>query len=72
MRVFDNRILRGIFEHKRDEVIGEWRELHTVELNDLYRTPNIFLVVKSRRRILGGVTRMGEGGRVYRVLVGKL
>jgi hypothetical protein len=39
--VFENRVLRGILEPKRDEVTGEWRKLHNEELNDLYCSPNI-------------------------------
>ena len=46
--MFENRVLRGIFGSKRDEVTGEWRKLHNEELNDLYCSPNIFRVVKSR------------------------
>jgi len=69
--VFKNRMLRRIFGPKRDEVTGEWRKLHE-ELNDLYCSPNIVRVVKSRRiRWAGHVARMGEGRGVYRVLVGK-
>jgi hypothetical protein len=49
LRVFDNRVLRGIFGPKRDEVTGEWRRLHKEELNDLYSSPNIIRVIKSRR-----------------------
>jgi hypothetical protein len=41
LRVFENRVLRGIFGPKRDEVAGEWRKLHSGELNDLYCSPNI-------------------------------
>ena len=64
-------MLRRIFGPKRDEVTGEWRKLHE-ELNDLYCSPNIVRVVKSRRiRWAGHVARMGEGRGVYRVLVGK-
>jgi len=44
--VFENRVLRGIFGPKKDEVTGEWRKLHNEELNDLYCAPNIFRVVK--------------------------
>jgi hypothetical protein len=44
--VFENRVLRGICGHKRDEVTGEWRKLHIEELNDLY-SPNILRVIKS-------------------------
>jgi len=46
LRVFENRVLRGIFGAKRDEVTGEWRKLHNVELNDLYCSPNIVRVIK--------------------------
>ena len=42
LRVFENRVLRGIFGSKRDEVTGEWRKLHNEELNDLYCSPNLF------------------------------
>ena len=48
LRVFENRVLRGIFGSKRDEVTGEWRKLHNEELNDLYCPPNIIRVIKSR------------------------
>jgi hypothetical protein len=49
LRVFENSVLRGIFGSKRDEVTGEWRRLHNEELNDLYTSPNIIWVIKSRR-----------------------
>jgi hypothetical protein len=49
LRVFENRVLRGIFGPKRDEVRGEWRRLHNEELNDLYSSPNIIRIIKSRR-----------------------
>jgi hypothetical protein len=48
-RVFENRVLRGIFGPRMDEVTGEWRNLQNEELNDLYSTPNIVRVIKSRR-----------------------
>ena len=49
LRVFENRVLRRIFGPRRDEVTGEWRRLHNEELNDLYSSPNIVRVIKSRR-----------------------
>jgi hypothetical protein len=63
---------RRVFGSKRNEVTGEWRELHNEELKDLYSLPNIVRVVKSRRmRWAWHVARMGEGRGVHRVLVGK-
>jgi len=72
LRVFENRVLRGIFGPKWDEVTGEWRKLHNEELNDLYCSPNIVRVITSRRmRWARHVARMGERRGVYRVLMGK-
>ena len=60
--MFENRVLMRIFGPKRDEVTGEWRKLHNDELNDLYCSPNIVRVIKSRRMAWAGqVARMGEG-----------
>jgi len=65
-------VLRRIFVPKRDEVTGEWRKLHNEELNDLYCSPNIVRVIKSRSiRLVGNVACMVEERGVYRVLVGK-
>jgi len=70
--VFENRVLRRIFGPKRDEVIGEWRKLHNEELNDLYSSPHIVRVIKSRRmKWAGHVARMWARRGVYKVLVGK-
>ena len=49
MRVFENRVLRRLFGPKREEVTGEWRKLHTEELNELYSSPIIVRVIKSKR-----------------------
>jgi hypothetical protein len=70
--VFENRVLRRIFGPKRDEVMGEWRKLHSEELHNLYSSPDIIRQVKSRRmRWAGYVARMGEEIKVYKFLVGK-
>jgi len=72
LKVSENGVLRRIFEPRRDEVTEEWRKLHNKELNNLYSSPNIVRVMKSRGiRWAGHVARMGERRGVYRVLVGK-
>jgi len=61
-------VLRRIFGLKRDEVTGEWRKLHNEELNDLYSSPNIVRVIKSRRmRWAWHVARKRERRGVYRI-----
>jgi hypothetical protein len=72
LRVSENWVLRRIFGPRRNEVTGEWRKIHNVELNDLYCSINIVRVTKSRRmRWAGHVTRMRERRGEYSVLVGK-
>jgi hypothetical protein len=62
VRVYESRVLRRIFGPKRDEVIRKWRRLHEEELNDLYSSPDLVGVIKSRRvRWTGHVACMGKG-----------
>jgi hypothetical protein len=70
--VLENRVLRGIFGPKGDEVTGEWRKLHSGELHNLNSSPDIIRQIKLKRMWWAGhVARMGEGRNVYIVLVGK-
>jgi len=72
LRVFENMVLRRIFGPRRVEVTGEWSRLHNEKLNDLYSSPKIVRVIKSRRmRWAEHVARIDEEKGVYRVLVGK-
>jgi hypothetical protein len=62
LRVIENRVLRGIFGPKRDEVTGVWRKLHNKELHDLYCSPATVRIIKAiRMRLAGHVARMGKG-----------
>ena len=71
LRVFKNRIIRRIFESKRDEN-GEWTRLHNEKLHSLYRPPNIVRVIKSRRlKWAGHVTRMEESRSTFKILTDK-
>jgi hypothetical protein len=70
--VFGNRFLRRIFGPKRDEVIGGWRKLHNEEFHNLYCSPSIIRIIKSRRMSWAGqVAQMREKRNAYRILVGK-
>jgi hypothetical protein len=63
LRAFENRVLRRIFGQKRDEVTGGWRKLHNEELHNLYSSPSIIRVIKSRRmRWTKNVAHMGRSG----------
>jgi hypothetical protein len=70
LRVFENKLLRRIFGPKRDGVTGGCRKLHNEELRDLYSSPSIIRIIKSRRmRWTGHVARMGGKRNAYRKCV---
>jgi len=70
LRVFMNGVLFTILGPKREEVVGAWRRLHNEEFHNLYTSPNIVGVIKSRRmRWAGHVTCMGGVRNVYNILV---
>ena len=72
LRLFENRVLRRIFGLKKDRVTGEWGKLQNEEINDLFFSPNIVWVIKSRRMIwVEHVAHIGKGRDLYRLLVGK-
>jgi hypothetical protein len=71
LRVFENRVLRGTFGPKRDEVIGGWRKLHNEELHNLYCSPSIIRLIKPMgMRWAGHVVRVGKKRNAHRILVG--
>jgi hypothetical protein len=69
--VFESRVLRRIFGPMWDQLTGEWRKLNNEELNNLYASPNIIWMRKSRMRWVRHVVRMRDRRGVYRVLVVK-
>jgi hypothetical protein len=61
LTVYENRVLSRIFGPQMDEIIGGWRKLHNEELHNLYSSPNIIIIIKSKRmRWAGHVARKGE------------
>jgi hypothetical protein len=60
--MFENKVLRRIFGPKRDEGTREWRKLHNKELHDLYSSPSIIRIMKSRRMRWAGMEH--EWGRI--------
>jgi hypothetical protein len=73
IKFHDCNLLWRIFEHKRDEVTGEWRKFHSEELYNLYSSPKIIRQIISRRmRWMGHVACMGEEREVCKIMAGKL
>jgi hypothetical protein len=68
LRVFEDRVLKGLFAPKRDEVTGSWRKLHNEELHNLYPSPNKIKIIKSGKMRLEGHMEKKNSNRV---LVGK-
>jgi hypothetical protein len=70
--MLENRVLKGKFETKRDEVVGGWRKLHNEKLCNLYSSSSIIKIIKSRKmRLVAHVVGRGEKRNAYTVLVGK-
>jgi hypothetical protein len=70
--VCENRVLGRIFQHKRDEVTGDWRKLQNEELHNLYSSPNIIrIIISMRMRWAGKLVRMGKMRNMYIILVGR-
>jgi hypothetical protein len=71
LKVLENRVLK-ILGRKREQVTGGWRKLHNEELHNLYYSPSVIRMTKSRRmRLAGYVTRMGEKRNACKILLGK-
>lgn len=68
--MFDYRLLRKIFTHKREEVTGGWGKFHSEELHNLYSSPNIMMIKWRRIRQAGHVAHVGEKRYAYVVLLG--
>jgi hypothetical protein len=72
VKLFENRVLREVVGFKRTEVAGDWITLHNKELHDMYSSPNVIWVIKSRRmRWVGHVACTGNRRGAYRVLVAR-
>jgi hypothetical protein len=70
LSVFENRVLRKIFAHKREEVAGSWRRLYNEAVHNLYASSNIVTMIKSKRvRGAENVARMGRMRNAYKMLV---
>jgi len=69
--LFENSVLRKIFDPKTDEVTRDWRRLHNEELYDLYSSPNIRVIISRRMRWAGHMARMEDRRDAYRILVGR-
>jgi hypothetical protein len=71
LRVFENIVLRRIFELKDDDIVGGWKKLHNVDLHGLYFSPNVIEMINSRSMKWAGLaTHIGEKQNAYRFLVG--
>jgi hypothetical protein len=70
--VFGNRVLRGIFGSKREKATGRWRKLHNVELHNLYTSPVVIKIIKSRRmKWVGHVACVGGIRNAYKIFIRK-
>jgi hypothetical protein len=64
LRVYENKVLTKVFEPKRDKVTRNWRRLHRDELYDLYPSPNMIRVIKTRRMRWAGHVAHIEDNRI--------